>query len=255
MALNNHPLLIEKEKRKPPCSQGGDSLVKIVRKMGEGKGIEKLMTDGSKKMSEALGEESVEFAVHVKGLEPSAHDPRRFFSQALSYSTAARGACHNASWSHLYELTLKMPEIGIDEPQDPYQVEGKAEFTAKMQGLMCAMDALILCRFSQVGEAVTISDHVDWLNMITDWNFDINEYIRVGERIFNLKRMYNVRLGINRKDDSLPPRFMKLNGSGEELINKIPTLQLLLSNYYSYRSWSEQGIPRRKKIEELELDE
>lgn len=232
-----------------------EALVEMVHKMGKGEGIGRLMTEGSKRMAEALGKNTIEFAIHVKGLEPSAHDPRRFFSQALSYGTAARGACHNASWSHPYELALYMSEIGFPEPQDPYGIKGKAEFTAKMQDLMCAMDALILCRFSQVGKAVNVTNHVDWLNLITGWNMDIPEYMKVGERLFNLKRMYNVRLGVSRKDDFLPYRFMTLNRKGEDLKNQLPPMGKLLSDYYAYRGWSEDGIPTQGKLEVLGLDE
>lgn len=232
----------------------GKALVEMVHKMGRGEGIGQLMTEGSKKMAEVLGRNAIEFAIHVKGLEPSAHDPRRFFSQALSYATAARGACHNASWSHPYELALSMPEIGIPEPQDAYQVEGKAEFTAKMQDLMCVMDALILCRFSQVGKAVNVTNHLHWLNLITDWGMDVKEYMRVGERLFNLKRMFNCRLGVSRKDDFLPYRFLTLDRKGEDLNNQLPPLGRLLSDYYAYRGWSEEGIPTPQKLKELGLD-
>jgi aldehyde:ferredoxin oxidoreductase len=232
----------------------GKALVEMVRKMGKGEGIGRVMGEGSKRMAEALGKNAIEFAVQVKGLEPSAHDPRRFFSQALSYATAARGACHNASWSHPYELALTMPEIGIAEPQDPYQIEGKAEFTAKMQDLMCIMDALILCRFTQVGKAVNVTNQVDWLNMITDWGVDIPAYMKAGERLFNLKRMYNVRLGISRKDDFLPYRFLTLNRTGEGLSNQLAPMGKLLSDYYAYRKWSEDGIPTPEKLKELGLD-
>ena len=96
----------------------GKALVAMVHKMGTREGIGELMGEGSMRMAETLGKNAVEFAIHVKGLEPSAHDPRRFFSQAINYCTAARGACHNASWSHAYELALNMPEIGIAEIQD-----------------------------------------------------------------------------------------------------------------------------------------
>jgi aldehyde:ferredoxin oxidoreductase len=233
----------------------GKALVEMVHKMGRGEGIGQLMTEGSKRMAEVLGRNAVEFAIHVKGLEPSAHDPRRFFSQGLSYATAGRGACHNASWSHPYELALSMPEIGIPGPQDPYQVEGKAEFTAKLQDLMCVMDALILCRFSQVGKAVNVTNHVDWLNLITDWGIDIPEYMRAGERFFNLKRMYNCRLGVSRKDDFLPYRFLTLNRTGEDLTNQLLPMGRLLSDYYAYRRWSEDGLPTPEKLEELGLDE
>jgi aldehyde:ferredoxin oxidoreductase len=232
----------------------GKAIVEIIHKMGKGEGIGSLMSEGSKRMAEALGNNAIEFAIHVKGLEPSAHDPRRFFSQALSYATAARGACHNASWSHPYELALNMPEIGIPEPQDPYQVEGKAKFTAKLQDLMCVMDALILCRFSQVGKAINVTNHVDWLNLITGWGIDIPEYMKVGERLFNLKRMYNVRLGVSRKDDFLPYRFMTLNRRGEDLTNQLPPMGELLSDYYAYRRWGEDGVPMLEKVKDLDLD-
>ena len=231
-----------------------NSMLKMIEKIGKGEGIGKLMAEGSKKMAENLGKNAIEFAVNVKGLEPSAHDPRRFFSQALSYATAARGACHNASWSHPYELALWMSEIGILEPQDAYQVEGKAEFTAKLQDLMCVMDTLIICRFSQVGKAVNVTNHVEWLNLITDWGIDVPSYMKIGERIVNLKRMYNVRLGASRKDDFLPPRFMTLNRSGEDLTNQLPPIGRLLSDYYACRGWSEEGIPTPEKLKELGLD-
>ncbi len=233
----------------------GRALVEMVHKMGKREGIGRLMGEGVKRMAEALGKNAVEFAIHVKGLEPSAHDPRRFFSQALSYGTAARGACHNASWSHPYELSLSMPEIGIPEPQDPYQVEGKAEFTAKLQDLMSMMDTLILCRFTQVGKAVNVTNMVGWLNLITGWDIDIPEFMKIGERIFNLKRLYNTRLGVSRKDDFLSSRFLTLKRTGEGLTNQLPPMGKLLSDYYGCREWTEDGMPAQGKLEELDLDE
>jgi aldehyde:ferredoxin oxidoreductase len=232
----------------------GPALIEMIHKMGRGEGLGALMAQGSKKMAEALGKNAVEFAIHVKGLEPSAHDPRRFFSQALSYATAARGACHNASWSHPYELALTMPEIGLTEPQNAYQVEGKEVLTAKLQDLMTVMDAMILCRFSQIGKAVTVTNHVEWLNLVTGWGIDIPGYMKAGERLFNLKRMFNARLGVSRKDDFLPPRFMTHKRTGEGLSNQLPPIGELLSRYYAYRGWSEEGLPAPQKLKELDLD-
>lgn len=100
-----------------------------------------------------------------------------------------------------------------------------------------------------------VTNHVDWLNLITDWGMDIPEYMKVGERIFNLKRMYNVRLGVSRKDDFLPYRFLTLKRTGEDLTNQLPPIGRLLSDYYAYRRWNEEGIPTPEKLEELGLDE
>lgn len=231
----------------------GSALVALVEKIGRREGIGALMGEGSYRMARALGGDAEEYAVHVKGLEPSAHDPRRFFSQALNYATAARGACHNASWSHPYELSLSAPEIGIEKPMDAYQVDGKAGFTAKLQDMNAAFDALVICRFTQVGKAVTLTDVAGWLSLITGKETGVEELMKTGERIFTLKRLYNTRLGVRRKDDSLPPRFLTLNRTGEDLSNQLPPMERLLGDYYSHRGWSEDGVPAESKLRELGL--
>jgi len=78
--------------------------------------------------------------------------------------------------------------------------------------------------------------------------------MKTGERVFNLKRLYNTRLGVSRKDDFLPPRFMTLKRTGEGLTTQLPPLGRLLSDYYEIRNWTEEGIPSRKKLVELGLD-
>ncbi len=129
----------------------------------------------------------------------------------------------------------------------------KQEFTAKLQDMMCVMDILLICRFTQVGKAVNITNMVNWLNLITDRKFGIDNFMKTGERFFNLKRLYNTRTGVSRKDDFLPPRFLTLNRKGEGLSNQLPPIGKLLSDYYVYRGWSEDGIPEPKKLTELEL--
>ncbi len=231
----------------------GEALVEMTRKIGLRQGIGELMGEGVMRMARALGRDAEEFAVHVKGLEPSAHDPRRFWTQAMSYGTAARGACHNASWSHPYEMALFMPELGINEPHPSYRREGTAEVTAKLQDYQCLGDALIICRFTQVGKAVTATNIVDWYNMITGREADIGELMTVGERIFNLKRLFNTRLGVSRKDDFLPPRFLTLNRKGEGITTQLPPMGQLLADYYEYRGWSEEGLPTPEKLRQLGL--
>ena len=231
----------------------GQALVEMTRKIGLRQGIGELMGEGVMRMARTLGHNAGEFAVHVKGLEPSAHDPRRFWSQAVSYGTAARGACHNASWSHPYELALFMPELDIDKPHPSYQVEGTAEMTAKLQNYQSMNAALIICRFTQVGKAVTATNIADWYTMITGRQADIGELMSVGERIFNLKRLFNTRLGGSRKDDFLPPRFLTLNRKGEGITTQLPPVGRLLADYYEYRGWSEEGLTTPEKLRQLGL--
>ena len=235
------------------CWGSGEALVEMTRRIGLRQGIGELMGEGVMRMAKTLGRGAEEFAVHVKGLEPSAHDPRRFWTQAVSYGTAARGACHNASWSHPYELALSMPELGIDQPHPSYRREQTAEVAAKLQNYQCLGDALIICRFTQVGKAVTATNIADWYGMITGRNADIAELMMVGERIFTLKRLFNARLGVSRKDDFLPPRFLTLNRSGEGITTQLPPMGQLLADYYQYRGWSEEGLPTPEKTRQLGL--
>jgi aldehyde:ferredoxin oxidoreductase len=148
-----------------------------------------------------------------------------------------------------------MAEIGIPEPQDAYQIDGKAEFTAKLQDLMTMMDTLLICRFTQIGKAVNVSNLVNWIHAITGRQIDVTEFMKTGERVFNLKRLYNTRAGVSRKDDFLPPRFLTLNRKDESLTNQLPPIGRLLGDYYEYRGWSEDGIPTPEKRTELGLDQ
>lgn len=233
----------------------GQALVEMVHRIAKGKGVGKVLGLGTKRAAEELGGNAVEFAVHVKGLEPSAHDPRRFWTQALTYATAARGACHNRSWGHAYELGLTVPELGFSKSHKSYQIEGLAEFVAKMQNFQCLNDTLVLCRFAQVGHAVSLTDTLDWYNMITGRDVDIADLMEVGERVFTLKRLYNTRLGVSRKDDFLPPRFMTLNRKHEGLNTQLPPIGQMLNEFYEYRGWDEIGIPTPEKLAELDLAE
>jgi len=163
-------------------------------------------SEGVKRASEEIGKNSVEFAMHIKGLEVPAHDARAYNAGAVAFATSARGACHLSGLSHAFERGLKCPEIGNLEPFDRFKVEGKGVLAAKTQHIMGMMDSLILCK--QILHAgVTLTDIVKWYHDVTGAEMGIDDFMKTGERIFNLKRMYNVRLGISRKDDTLPCAF------------------------------------------------
>jgi len=89
------------------------------------------------------------------------------------------------------------------------------------------------------------------LNCVTGWDIDHKAFFKTGERIFNLKRLYNTRLGITWKDDTLPLRM--LNQRKEGASNELPPLNLMLREYYEYRGWDEFGVPTPKKLKELGL--
>jgi aldehyde:ferredoxin oxidoreductase len=90
-------------------------------------------------------------------------------------------------------------------------------------------------------------------SLVTGKEMAVDDFIKTGERIFNLKRLYNVRLGISQKDNTLPFRSPTLKRIGKGLPPNLPPLGQMLSEYYEYRGWSEDGIPTSEKLKELGL--
>jgi aldehyde:ferredoxin oxidoreductase len=229
-----------------------EALIEMIRMIVQKKGLGKILGEGIKKASERIGKNSSEFALHIKGLEMPAHDPRGYHAGGVGFATSSRGACHLSGLSHTFERVLKAPEIGIPEPLDRFQVDGKGILAAKSQNLMGMMDSLKLCKFILFG-GITISDIVRWYKLVTGKEMTVDDFMKTGERIFNLKRLYNVRLGISRKDDFLPSRFLTSKRLGKGLTPNLPPFGQMLSEYYEYRGWSEDGIPTPEKLKELGL--
>jgi aldehyde:ferredoxin oxidoreductase len=228
------------------------ALIEMIKMIALKRGLGEILGKGIKKASEEIGKNSSEFAMHIKGLEMPAHDPRGYNAGGIGFATSSRGACHLSGLSHTFERVLRAPEIGIPEPLDRFQVEGKGILAAKTQNLMGMMDSLKLCKFILFA-GMTISHIVKWYELVTGKEMTIDDFMKTGERIFNLKRLYNVRLGMSRKDDFLPSRFLTSKRLGKGLTPNLPPFGQMLSEYYEYRGWSEDGIPTPKKLKELGL--
>jgi aldehyde:ferredoxin oxidoreductase len=229
-----------------------DALIEMIKMIAKKKGFGEFLGKGVKRASEEMGKNSIEFAMHIKGLELPAHDPRAYNAGAVAFATSARGACHLSGLSHTFERVLKAPEIGIPEPLDRFQVGGKGILAAKTQNLMGMMDSLKLCKFILFG-GITLTHIVKWYHDVTGKEMTIDDFMKTGERIFNLKRLYNVRLGITRKDDFLPFRSLTFKRIGKGLTPNLPPLGQMLGEYYEYRGWSEDGIPTPERLKGLGL--
>jgi len=118
---------------------------------------------------------------------------------------------------------------------------------------MNVLNALGLCKFLLFGRAGP-TKVTEWLNYVTGWNLTPAELLTIGERLHNLKRMYNVRLGINRKDDILHPRLLDLARNDGMAVGVLPELDKMLEEYYQLRDWNKNGIPNEKKLKELCLE-
>ncbi len=231
----------------------GEDLLRLIKDIAFRKGLGDLLAEGVRKASEVIGGIAKEFAIHVKGLEFPAHDPRAYNSLAVGYATSNRGACHVQGMTYVFEKRASLPDLGYPEIQDRFGVEGKGEFTAKVQDLMCLFDSLKMCKFMSLG-GIGPCAMLRWFNDATGFGLSFEEFMRCGERIFNLKRLFNVKIGISRKDDALPPRIAihaKESGGAK---GNLPPFNRMLYEYYKYRGWDELGRPTPEKLKELGIE-
>ena len=230
----------------------GETMLSLVHKIGRGEDVGILLGSGVKRAAEQLGGNASEFAVHTKGLEYPAHDPRGHVSMALNYATASRGACHLEALTYFIDRGIPAPDLGYTEATNPHTSADKPPMVYKVQNYLHTFNPLGMCKFlflARVGPS-----HVSrWLNAWCGWDSDMDEVMTTGERLFNLKRLYNVKLGISRKDDVLPPRLFsegKPDGFAKDVL---PNLGLMLHEYYKLRGWTSDGIPAPATLEKLGL--
>jgi len=246
-------LLTEKECGDMALEWGNSKVITtLIKQIGNRTGVGELLGQGVRKASDQLGPLAKEFAAEVKGLEPPAHDGRAKMTAAIGMATSARGACHLSGFGHDFEEGAVLKDLGSPALTDRFTKEGKAENVFRMQNLMGVIDSAIVCKFPLFG-GLTVDPLIEAINAVTGWDLDRDEFFRMGERIFNIKRLYNNRLGISRKDDTLPMRMLKLKRGGGT--NHLPPLNEMLHEYYQYRGWDEFGVPTEKKVKELGLEE
>jgi aldehyde:ferredoxin oxidoreductase len=235
------------------CLDWGNAagMLEMVCQIGERRGLGKLLGQGVQQAAERLGQDSSTFALQVKGLELPAHDPRAFVSSGLSYATSNRGACHLAGMTHGLEESLAVPDLGYDRPLDRFTPEGKGLMVARMQDLMGVYDSLKMCKF--VLGTVSLADLSECLRLVSGLDLPPEELLLAGERIFNLKRLYNVACGIGRPDDCLPERILRLPRDSGPAAGKLPDLDRMLREYYTIRGWDEHGRPTRDTLHRLNL--
>jgi aldehyde:ferredoxin oxidoreductase len=194
-------------------------LLQLIELIAKRKGVGDILAEGSKRASDIIGHNSSAFAIHAKNLELPGHDPRCFNGLGLGYATSNRGACHTNSFAYIY--------------------------------IMALCDSLHICKFTAFG--LQAEDLHRWLNWVTGWNINFEEFLRIGERLYNLKRLYNVTCGIDRKDDNLPERILNLHREGLHAPERLPDLDKMLDEYYMVRGWDKNGIPRKEKLSNLGL--
>ncbi len=237
--------------------QWGDaaSILGLLPRIARREGLGDLLAEGSRIVAQRLGGLAPELAVETKGLEFPLHDPRAFPSMAVHYATENRGACHLNGLTYFVGRGLAVPELGITEAVEPTDSEGKVQLARTMQDFLGLFNPLGLCKFLFLGKVGPV-EVARWVTAATGWSdVDAAELQRLGERQFNLKRLFNVRLGVSRKDDTLPPRLLSHGRPSGKSAGVLPHLGEQLHHYYRQRGWSPEGIPLPETLARCGLSE
>jgi aldehyde:ferredoxin oxidoreductase len=179
----------------------------------------------------------------IKNLEFPAYDPRGSVGMALAYATSDRGACHMRSWP------IAADALADEGGSDPYGAEGKAAFVAREQDENSAEWSLVGCDFVAYGAE-------EGCRMLAAVGLDMEreEYVRLGTRVWNLVRLFNLREGWTAADDRMPPALAKpLTDSGRSLSPEL--FAQMKEDYYRVRGWDAGGRPTPGLIAELGLTE
>jgi len=221
------------------------AIVGWTRKMGLREGFGNKLADGAYRLAESYG--APELSMTVKKQELPAYDPRGVQGHGLTYAVNNRGGCHIKGY-------MISPEIlGYPEKLDRSSVEGKAAYTKIFLDLTAVIDSIGLCVFSTFG--LGLSDYVDMYNAVVGDIYTDETLLEAGERIWNLEKLFNIREGIDSKEDKLPKRLLEVPIQNGPSKGEIHRLDILLPEYYAVRGWDEDGIPTEETLKKLGLEE
>jgi len=245
-----------------------ENISELLKDIAHRKGLGKDLADGARALSLRYGGE--EYAIHSKGLELPGYNPSFCVGQGLSYATTNRGGCHMGGY--VIALEAMGPLVA-----DPLSIKAKPELTVMFQNLFDSLNCLDVCVFTmfslfpniiyrikpsglmnraissillrsgpvislllktRIPLKITISEKL--LSDVTGEKYSFSDLLKVGERVFNMERRYNVREGIAHSDDTLATRV------------KGP-LDKMLPRYYELRGWNEDGIPQKDTLDRLEI--
>ncbi len=220
----------------------GEALVRMTEATAYREGFGDELAEGSKRMGEKLRHPEV--FMGVKGQEFPAYDPRGFQGMGVAYATCNRGACHLRAWT-------PGPEA-VQGVMDPHTPDGKAEWVVHEQHRTTAHDNTGICLF--VGAANgPLETLVPCTAAATGIDYDMDDFIKIGERTWNLERLWNLRAGLTKADDSLPKRLLNEPHKSGPSAGVTVNLAAMLPVYYKERGWSDDGVPTEAKLAELGL--
>ncbi len=245
-----------------------DNIAAMIENIAYRRGEGEELGLGSKRLSEKYG--GVDFAIHVKGMEMAAYDPRAAWGQALNYAVANRGGCH----LNAYPVALEV-FFGF---LIPYTTVSKALWVDFLENLYSAINSTHTCLFTGFGylleppiakytpsfllkffmtwTAPIAKLFLDWsaisdvTGAVLGWNLSKGEYFKIGRRVHVLERHMNVLMGITSADDKLPGRFIN-EANTKHSVKKAVNLEPMIKAYYKIKGYDNNGAPTTKLLRKL----
>ena len=232
-----------------------EALIQLIEKIGKREGIGDILAEGVKIAAEKIGKGAEKFAQHIKGVEVTGYDLRTLKTAALGFAVSFRGADHNRHGAYGFDVTWGKE----GNPKRFIAEKGRGKMVKDREDLYTVIDSLIICKFSRGTYYNGFEDIAKLYRLVTGFEVTAEDMRRSGERINNVARLFNVREGFSRKDDTLPYKVMHHpvpdEGPSKGAYVTKEELDLLLDDYYEARGWTKDGIPTIEKLKELEMDD
>ena len=227
-------------------------MIELIHKIGRYEGFGKILSMGVKRMSELYGKGSSDYAMHVKGMEFAGYEPRGLKATGYGYATSNIGGAHGAGALAFQEWGLPFPRL-----LDRFEDFGKEDVVIHNQNNCAVSEIGVVCAFSSgwgfamplYGPMLAAATGIEEFN-------DFGFRAKMGDRIYNLERVFLIRQGTTCKDDTLPKRITEeklpihgIEGEGQ-VIGHLPEV---LQDYYTARGWDKEGIPTKEKLESMGL--
>lgn len=213
----------------------GEAMLALLEQVVKREGIGDILAEGLKYAGNRLG--APDLAIHSKGMAPATYDPRGAKGMALTYATSPKGAHHMVS-----------PCMAAAEP---FNEAGKAAVMKEIQLAMALVDSLGFC--STMRFVLSVDRQLDLFQLVTGVELTKEEFLTAAERIVQLERRYNTRAGFDRRDDTLPKRFLQEAMTAGPSAGQTINLDVMLEEYYALMGWDQNGVPTAETVARFEL--
>ncbi len=228
-----------------------EAMLALIEKIGKREGIGDMLADGVKAAAEKIGKGSEQLAQQIKGLEVTGYDLRCLKTAALASAVSFRGADLNRSSAYAIDLKGKVDRLKAEK--------GRGKMVKDLEDVYALLDSLIVCKNARGTFYKELQDLAKLYGTVTGYAITPEELTTAAERINTLARLFNVREGMSRKDDSLPWKVMNEpipdDGPVKGAVVTQDELDLLLDDYYQSRGWTLEGVPTTATLKKLDMDE